>query len=64
MSIGYSTIYVFFFREINRYIFSFLLILKVLVNGGRSCKFSVIFILFFLFIYLFIYLLVFTNTFL
>ena len=46
----------FFFREINRYIFSFLLILKVLVNGGRSCKFSVIFILFFLFIYLFIYL--------
>ena len=61
MSIGYSTIYVFFFREINRYIFSFLLILKVLVNGGRSCKFSVIFILF---IYLFIYLLIFTNTFL
>ena len=46
----------FFFREINRYIFSFLLILEVLVNGGRSCKFSVIFILFFLFIYLFIYL--------
>ena len=52
MSIGYSTIYVFFFREINRYIFSFLLILKVLVNGGRSRKSSVII---YLVIYLFIY---------